>query len=141
MKLAALTLKFGLGPRSGAPELDLSRKVCGVITQPSPFYRPTLEIELLGDAYSDTEQVEVDSARLEFAFPTRFPLERVVLAPHYRVFHWLPEYRPRSFVRSPVRLSTSVIRPQSTTALIRAEAGAVARGVCSLVHPGRQQIC
>jgi hypothetical protein len=108
-----------------------------VITQPSPFYRPTLEIELSGDAYSDTEQVEIDSARLEFAFPTRFPVERVVLAPpHYRVFHWLPEYRPRS-----VRLSTSVIRPQSTAALIRAEAGAVARGVCSLVHPGRQQIC
>jgi len=87
--------------RTGAPEFDLSWKICGdricgVITQPSPFYRATLEVELSGDGHSETEKMDVWSERSEFAFPAGFRVDQVAVDPYYKVLHWLPGFRPGS---------------------------------------------
>lgn len=85
--------------RTGAPEFQLTwkqenGKLRGVITQTSPYYQTTLEIEAknnLGQRLIRTLMVGRD--KTSFSFPVNFPVESVTLDPHYLVLRWTPEYR------------------------------------------------
>ncbi|MBD0369943.1 MAG: hypothetical protein ICV60_03750 [Pyrinomonadaceae bacterium] len=84
--------------RTGAPDYQLSweqtgRKIQGVVTQPPPFYRATLEIELKGSGRSLLKAVEVGGGRASFNFTAPFKVESVILDPHYKVLRWTPEFR------------------------------------------------
>lgn len=84
--------------RTGAPDFQLTwrregRRLRGVITQASPFYRATLEIE----AKSNQGQrlirtVRVRGMETSFSFPINFRAESVTLDPQYLVLRWTPEY-------------------------------------------------
>jgi len=84
--------------RRGAPEFELTwkqetRRVSGVITQTSPYYRATLEVEIKGtEGQRSIHKVEVRGARTEFVLPVKFPVRSVTLDPHYLVLRWTPEY-------------------------------------------------
>lgn len=85
--------------QESSPEFQLTwkqenGKLGGVITQTSPYYQATLEIEAKnnqGQRLIRTVKVRGDEA--SFSFPVNFRVESVTLDPHYLVFRWTPEYR------------------------------------------------
>lgn len=85
--------------RAGAPEFQLSwkqegKKLRGVITQTSPYYRAALEIKATnnqGQRFIRT--VKVRGGKTSFSFPINFRAESVTLDPHYLVLRWTSEYR------------------------------------------------
>ena len=85
--------------RTGAPEFQLTwrqggERLRGVITQTSPYYQATLEVEAKnnqGGRFS--RAVRVHGAQTTFSFPANFRAETVTLDPHYLVLRWTPEYR------------------------------------------------
>ncbi|MBA3693561.1 MAG: hypothetical protein H0W77_09015 [Acidobacteria bacterium] len=85
--------------RTGAPEFQLTwkqqgRRLRGVITQTSPYYRAALEIEAKNNqGQSLNRTVKVRGAETSFSFPANFRAESVTLDPHYLVLRWTPEYR------------------------------------------------
>ena len=85
--------------RTGAPDFQLTwrregRRLRGVITQASPFYRATLEIEAKSNQGQRLVRVvRVSGAQTPFSFPVNFQVEAVTLDPHYLVLRWTPEYR------------------------------------------------
>jgi hypothetical protein len=85
--------------RTGAPDFQLSWKQEGGrlrvgIAQPSPYYQATLEIEANNkEGRRLIRKVRVSEAQTSFSFPINFPVEAVVLDPHYFVLRWTPEYR------------------------------------------------
>lgn len=84
--------------RTGAPDYQLSWKqtdktIQGVITQPAPYYRATLEVELKGSHRSLLKTIEVVGERTSFNFAAPFKVESVILDPHYKVLRWTPEFR------------------------------------------------
>jgi hypothetical protein len=85
--------------RTGAPDYQLTWKqsgkaIQGVITQPAPYYRATLEVELVGPHRRLMKTVEILGEQLAFNWIVPFKVNSVVLDPHYRVLRWLPEFRP-----------------------------------------------
>ena len=86
--------------RTGAPDYQLAWKqegkiVRGVITQPAPYFRSTLEVEITGTGRRLLKTVEVFDGRTEFNWPVSFKVKSVILDPHYKVLRWTPEFRVR----------------------------------------------
>jgi len=84
--------------RTGAPDYQLTWKqegriVSGKITQPSPFYRATLEVEIKGANRRLLKTVEVINGQTESNWSVPFKVESVTLDPNYKVLRWLPEFR------------------------------------------------
>lgn len=95
--------------RTGAPEWQLNWKqegdrVRGTITQPAPYYRAALEIEIQGgEGQRLTHTVKVRGARTEFAVPVRFRAQAVTLDPHYLFVRWTPEYHAEANAARPTQ--------------------------------------
>jgi hypothetical protein len=85
--------------RTGAPDYQLTWKqdgktVRGVITQPAPPFRATLEMEVNGSGGRRLlRKVEVVDGRTKFTWTVPFKVNSVILDPHYKVLRWLPEFR------------------------------------------------
>jgi hypothetical protein len=85
--------------RTGAPDLQFSwrqqgRRLRVVITQTSPYYKATLEIEAKNNRGRRlVRTVRLRQAQTSFSFPINFRVESVALDPHYLVLRWTPEYR------------------------------------------------
>jgi hypothetical protein len=85
--------------RAGAPDFQLTwrqdgRRLRGVISQTTPYYQATLEIEAKNNQGQRlVRRVRVRDARTSFTFPVNFSVESVTLDPHYLVLRWTPEYR------------------------------------------------
>jgi hypothetical protein len=84
--------------RTGAPDYQLSwkvdgRRVQGVITQPAPYYRATLEIELRGSRQSLVKKIEVTDGSKSFTWSAPFKVSSLILDPHYRMLRWIPEFK------------------------------------------------
>ena len=84
--------------RTGAPDYQLTWKqedksVRGELTQPAPYFRATLEIEIKGLGHQLLKTVEVIGGRTEFNWTVPFKIESVVLDPEYKVLRWTPEFR------------------------------------------------
>lgn len=84
--------------RRGAPEFQLDwkqdgRKVVGAVTQAAPYYRATMEVEVVGAAKQRVVfKIKVNGARTPFTLPVKFRVQSVTLDPHYQVLRWTPEY-------------------------------------------------
>jgi Peptidase family M1 domain len=85
--------------RTGAPDFQLTwrqrgQTLRGVITQTSPYYQATLEVEAKNDQGQRlTRAVKVHGAQTTFSFRTKFRVDTVTLDPHYLVLRWTSEYR------------------------------------------------
>ena len=84
--------------RTGAPDYQLTWKqegktIRGEITQPAPFYRSTLEVEIKGASRRLFKNVEVINGQTEFKWTIPFKVDSVTLDPHYKVLRWTPEFR------------------------------------------------
>ena len=84
--------------RTGAPDYQLTWKqegktVRGVITQPAPYFRAMLEVELIGAFGRITRRIEVVDGQTEFRWRVPFKIKPLTLDPHYKVLRWLPEFR------------------------------------------------
>jgi len=92
--------------RTGAPDFQLTwrqkvRRVRGVITQTSPYYQATLEVEVKNkEGRHLIRKVRLREAQTSFAFPINFRVESVALDPHYLMLRWTPEY-PLPLMREP----------------------------------------
>lgn len=83
--------------RVGAPGYELTwqqegRNVRGAITQPAPYFRATLEIEIIGSGRRLLKTVEAIGGRTEFNWTMAFRVDSVILDPHYKVLRRLPEF-------------------------------------------------
>lgn len=93
--------------RTGAPDWQLAWRqeggnIRGVITQPAPYYRATLEVLAEGDGYERfVREVEVSGARTEFILPVKFRARAVALDPHFEALRWTPEYRAETAAVAP----------------------------------------
>jgi aminopeptidase N len=84
--------------RTGAPDYQLTwkqegRTVRGLVTQPAPYFRATLEVELIGSDRRLTKRIEVMNGQTEFSWRVPFKIKSVTLDPRYKVLRWLPEFR------------------------------------------------
>lgn len=89
--------------RTGAPDYQITwkqtgKRIQGFITQPSPFYQATLEIELKGSNRSVIKTIEVNGERTPFNWSASFKVSDVVLDPNYKVLRWTREFRTKSDV-------------------------------------------
>lgn len=87
--------------RTGAPDYQLTwkqegRTVRGVITQPAPYFRASLEVEVTGSGRRLLRTIEVVNGRTEFNWTAPFKVISVTLDPHYKVLRWLPEFRTQT---------------------------------------------
>ena len=93
--------------RMGAPDWQVTWKqtagsVSGEVSQVAPAYRAILDAEIQGvNGESITHTLEVDGEHTEFHWPAAFRVRAVVLDPHFRVLHWLPELRAEALARGP----------------------------------------
>ena len=100
--------------RTGAPDWQVTWKqegsiVRGAITQAEPLYRAQLEVELQGtNGETMTHTAEVKNSRAEFAWPVNFRVRSVILDPHFRVLHWLPDLRAKVLARAPYMQSAAL---------------------------------
>jgi Peptidase family M1 domain len=96
--------------RTGAPDLRLTweqdgDRVRGVISQPSPYYRASVEMRIIGDdGRRQAHAVEIRGPRTAFDWPVRFPVQSVLLDPHFLVLRWTPEYRTLATALVPLTL-------------------------------------
>lgn len=86
--------------RTGAPDYQLEWKqegkiVSGKITQPKPYYRASLEVEIKGENRRVLKTVEIAGGQKSFIFSVPFRIESVILDPNYKVLRWTPELRSR----------------------------------------------
>ena len=84
--------------RTGAPDYQLTwkqegRYVHGLVSQPAPYFRATLQVELVGADRRLTRSIEVMNGETEFKWRAPFKIKSVLLDPHYKVLRWLPEFR------------------------------------------------
>lgn len=82
----------------GAPDYQLSWKKAGEflrveITQPAPYFRAALEVEIVGSGRRLLKRVEVVNGRSEYNWKIPFTVEAVTLDPEYKVLRWLPEFQ------------------------------------------------
>jgi aminopeptidase N len=88
--------------RTGAPDFQLSWKQEGrrlrvVITQTSPSYQATLEIEAKNNRGRRlVRTVRLRKAQTSFSFPINLRVESVVLDPHYFMLRWTPEFHSQA---------------------------------------------
>ena len=93
--------------RAGAPEFQLTwrqggERLRGVITQTSPYYQATLEVEAKNNKGQRlVRAVKVHGAQTTFSLPANFRAETVTLDPHYLVLRWTSEYRKAASVAAP----------------------------------------
>lgn len=83
---------------TGAPDYQLTWKqegktVHGLVTQPAPYFRATLEVDIIGSDRRLTKRVEVMNGQTEFRWRAPFKIKSVTLDPHYKILRWLPEFR------------------------------------------------
>ncbi len=83
--------------RTGAPDYQLTWKqvggtVRGTVSQPAPYFRATLEVELIGSGRRVLRRIEVINGHTAFKWRVPFKIDTVVLDPHYKVLRWLPEF-------------------------------------------------
>ena len=65
----------------------------GAITQATPYYRATMEVEVEGtERQRSIHKIKVSGARTEFVLPVKFRVHSTTLDPHYLVLRWTPEY-------------------------------------------------
>jgi hypothetical protein len=81
--------------RPGAPEYQLAwqRRSDGMVqvtvTQPSPAYEAVLEIEAQDSGgHTSSRSVPVVGEHTEVSWRVGFPVQRIVLDPHFRVLRW-----------------------------------------------------
>ncbi len=84
--------------RTGAPDYQLTwkqegRTVRGLVSQPAPYFRATLEVELIGSDRRLIRRIEVMNGQTEFRWKVPLRIKSVTLDPHYKVLRWLPEFR------------------------------------------------
>ena len=84
--------------RTGAPDYQLTwkqegRTVRGLVSQPAPYFRATLEVELIGSDRRLIKRIEVMNGQTEFRLKVPFKIKSVTLDPHYKILRWLPEFR------------------------------------------------
>jgi hypothetical protein len=86
--------------RAGAPDFQLSwtesdGSVRVTVTQPAPFYRAHLKVEIRGDKEDQPliQVVDISGPRTELTITPGFPARSVVLDPDYEVLRWTPEFR------------------------------------------------
>jgi aminopeptidase N len=84
--------------RTGAPDYQLTwkqegKQLRGEITQPAPYFRAALEVEIKGKGRRLLKRIEVVNGRTEFNLRVPFKVDSVVLDPEYKVLRWLPEFR------------------------------------------------
>jgi len=88
--------------RTGAPDYQLIWKqegkiVSGKITQPAPYFRATLEVEITGaNNRRLLKTVEIIGNEIKFNWSVPFKVDSVVLDPHYKVLRWIPEFHRQS---------------------------------------------
>jgi hypothetical protein len=84
--------------RTGAPDYQLSWKPEGdsarvTITQPAPYYRAHLKVEVRGkDGQRLSQTVEIKGSKAELTLEPGFAVDTVVLDPDYEVLRWTPEF-------------------------------------------------
>ncbi|MDT4896155.1 MAG: hypothetical protein QOH25_1232 [Acidobacteriota bacterium] len=84
--------------QTGAPAWELTWKqeggqLRGVITQPAPYYRVTLEVQIEeSNQKAQLRTIEVSGPRTEFNWPVKLNVRSVALDPHFLVLHWTPDY-------------------------------------------------
>ena len=87
--------------RTGAPDFQLTWKqegktLRGAITQPAPYFRASLEVEVTGSGRRSLRTIEVVNGRTEFNWPARDKVISVTLDPYFKVLRWLPEFRTQT---------------------------------------------
>jgi len=84
--------------RAGAPDFRLAwaqrgDSVGGTISQPPPYYRAHLTVELRGaDGQNLSRVVEIVGATATFSVAPGFRVADVILDPEYAVLRWTPEF-------------------------------------------------
>jgi hypothetical protein len=83
--------------RTGAPDYQLAwaqedETLRVTISQPVPYFRAALEVEVHGAGNRQLKIVEVTNGRTEFNWKIPFKVDSVILDPHYKVLRWLPEF-------------------------------------------------
>jgi hypothetical protein len=85
--------------RTGAPDFRLSWSQAGdtlhgVISQPEPYYRTRLKVELQdSEGQRLIHVVETAGARTAFVLAVRFRVNSAILDPNFEVLRWTPEFR------------------------------------------------
>jgi hypothetical protein len=88
--------------QTGAPDFQFSWKQDGrrlrvVITQTSPYYQATLEIEAKTNRGRRlVRTVRLRKAQTTFSFPINARVESVALDPHYFMLRWTPEFHSQA---------------------------------------------
>jgi aminopeptidase N len=91
--------------RTGAPDYQLAwaqegRALRVTISQPVPYFRAALEVEVRGAGNRQLKIVEVTNGRTEFNWTIPFKVTSVILDPHYKVLRWLPEFHSREMLKN-----------------------------------------
>ncbi len=84
--------------RTGAPDFQLNwkqegRMIRGKITQPTPYYRAVLEVEIKSLGHRLLKTVEVVNGQQEFNWFVPFKVNTITLDPNYKVLRWTPEFK------------------------------------------------
>ncbi|MGH9968805.1 MAG: M1 family metallopeptidase [Pyrinomonadaceae bacterium] len=87
--------------QTGAPDYSLTWKqegntLHGTVSQPAPYFRATLEVEIQGPQRSIVKVIEITGAQTSFNWSVPFRATTVTLDPHYQVLRWTPEFRAQS---------------------------------------------
>ena len=64
----------------------------GLVSQPAPYFRATLEVELIGSDRRLIRRIEVMNGQTEFRWKVPLKIKSVTPDPHYKVLRWLPEF-------------------------------------------------
>jgi hypothetical protein len=73
--------------------------VSGAIPQHPPFYRATIEVEVVGeDGRRFTRSIRVAGPKSAFTLRAPFSVRSVALDPHDKILRWTPQFRMRILV-------------------------------------------
>lgn len=83
--------------RTGAPDYQVTwkqvgRTVRGIVSQPAPYSRAPLEMEVNGSSRRLLRTIEIVNGQTEFRWKVPFKVNSVILDPHYKVLRWTPEF-------------------------------------------------
>ena len=83
--------------QTGAPDYQLTWKqngkiLRGTVSQPAPYFRAALEIEVQGSARTIDKLIEITGDHVSFDWNVPFRVDSVTLDPHYQVLRWTPEF-------------------------------------------------
>ncbi|MEW6730844.1 MAG: M1 family aminopeptidase [Acidobacteriota bacterium] len=102
--------------RMGVPDWQLTWKqdgavVRGTITQPTPYYQATIEVEAIGsNGRRLVRTVEVNGPHTQFSWRVGLAVKTIMLDPHFLILRWTPEYRAEAtallpYTRGDLKLS------------------------------------